>query len=49
MPFLDPKNDLVFKRVFGNEHRKEILFEEEFELLELFLSPDKSSHTLCKP
>ena len=27
MPFLDPKNDLVFKRVFGNEHRKEILID----------------------
>ena len=25
MKFVDPKNDLAFKKIFGNENKKEIL------------------------
>ena len=55
MKFVDPKNDLAFKKIFGNENKKEILisflnavldFKEEKKIVDVTIGYDSNEEKL---
>ncbi len=49
MPFLDPTNDLAFKKIFGNEKKKHILISFLNSNLQLPLTKQINEVTLLNP